>query len=89
MALDDPGPETEAVGEVRGDVELGAAHVDLALRRLAERDNARVETVVERPERDEIECGSRLYIQPISHGIHLASAIGCPAWLAASVASWL
>ena len=41
----DAGLQAEAVGEVGGDVELAAADVDLALGRLAEGDDAGIETM--------------------------------------------
>ena len=41
----DAGLQAEAIGQVGGDVEFAAADVDLALGRLAEGDDARVEPV--------------------------------------------
>src|SRR5262249_16617372 len=48
-------------------VELAAADVDLALVRLAERHNARVEAVDHRPERHEIQCGVGGGVQGVLH----------------------
>ena len=51
----DAGAQAEAVGQVGGGVELAAADVDRAGRGLAKRDDARVEPVNERAEREEVE----------------------------------
>jgi hypothetical protein len=45
----------EAVGQVGGAIELTAADVDLAFGRLAEGNDARVEAMDQRAERDEIQ----------------------------------
>src|SRR5262245_15756414 len=45
----------KAIGEVRGDIELAAADVNLTLSGLAERNNARVEAIDEGSEGEEIE----------------------------------
>ncbi len=50
-----PGVQAEAVGQVGGAVELPAADVDLALGRLAEGDDPRVEAMDQRAERDEVQ----------------------------------
>src|SRR5262249_59912100 len=63
----DAGPQTEAVGEVRGTVELAAAHVDGAGRGLAERDDARIETMDERAERQKVECAVLSDVQRVRH----------------------
>ena len=56
----------KAVGQVGGAVELAAADVDVALRGLAERDDARVQTVDQRAERQEIEGAVLPDIQTVS-----------------------
>ena len=51
----DAGSESEAIGEVGGGVELAAADVNRAGRGFAERDDARIEPVNQRAEREEVE----------------------------------
>jgi len=51
----DAGAQPEAVGEVRAGVELAAADVNCAHVRLTERDEAGIEAVHERAERQEIQ----------------------------------
>ena len=58
----------EAVGEVGGDVKFAAADVNLALGRLAERDDAGVEPMDEGAERDEVQRAVRADVQTILHG---------------------
>ena len=60
-----PGLHAETVGQVGGAVELSAAHVDLALRCLAERDDPGVQAVYQRAQRDKIQRSFSLYIQPV------------------------
>ena len=47
--------QAKAIGQVRRDVEFAAADVNLALVRLAERNNAGIKTVNQRAERDQVE----------------------------------
>ena len=63
----DAGVEAEAVGEVGGAVELAAGDVDLAARRFAEGDDAGVEAVDERAERDEVQRALLLDVQTVTH----------------------
>ena len=60
--------ESEAVGEIRGHVELGPAHMNVALSRLPKWDHARIETVVERSKRDKVEGTSWLNAEAVAHG---------------------
>ena len=55
----DGGAHAEAVGQVRGAVELAAAHVDRAGAGLAERDDAGIEAMDEGAERQEVEWSRR------------------------------
>ena len=48
---DHPGSQAKTIREVRGDVELAPADVNFAIRRLAKRDEARVETMDQSSER--------------------------------------
>ena len=51
----DPGVEPEAVGQVGGDVEFTAARVNVAVARLAERDDPRVQAVDQGAEGQEVQ----------------------------------
>ncbi len=55
MAVATPVFRPKAIRQIRGDVELAAAHVDLALGRFAERNDSRVQPVDQRAERQKIE----------------------------------
>jgi hypothetical protein len=46
----DTGFQAETIGEIRRHVKLAAADVDVAMRRFAERDDARVQSMDERTE---------------------------------------
>ena len=56
----------EAVGQIGGYVELAAAHVNLALRRLAKRNDSRIEPVHQRTKREKIQLAFLANIQPVS-----------------------
>src|SRR4051812_17271914 len=60
--------QPKARGEVRGDVELAAAHVNGALGCLAKGHDARIEPVHERAERHEIERAVRPNIESAHPG---------------------
>jgi hypothetical protein len=51
----DAGVQAETVGQIGGAVEFAAADVDVAVRRLAERDDARIKPVNQRAEGQEIQ----------------------------------
>ncbi len=59
----DAGLHAEAVGEFGGDVELPAADVDLALSRLAERDDARIKPMDQSAEGQEVQRASLKDVQ--------------------------
>ena len=59
MAVAMPVLQAEAVGQVGGDVELAAADVDVAVRRLAERDDAGIEPMDQRAEGHKIQRAIR------------------------------
>ena len=63
----DAGVEAEAVRQICGDVEFAAADVDVAMRRLAERDDARVEPVDQRAEREKIKRAGGFDVQAVFH----------------------
>ena len=63
----DAGVEPEAVGEIGGNVEFAATDVDVAVRRLAERDDAGVKPVDESAEGQEIQIAIGADIQTILH----------------------
>jgi len=51
----DAGVQAETVGEIGGAIEFAAADVDVAVRRLAKRDDARIKPVDQRAEGQEIQ----------------------------------
>ena len=55
MALAMPVAQAEAVRQVRGAVEFAAADVDLALGGLAEGDDARIEAMDQRAQREQVQ----------------------------------
>ena len=80
----DAGLQAEAVGQVGGDVKLAAADVDLALGRLAERDDARVQAVDEGAEGHKVQRATLTDIQAMLHddvvlGMMRRSALGLSA----------
>src|SRR5919205_1538907 len=64
---DDAGVEAEAVGEVGRAVELAARDVYVAARGLAEGDDAGVDAVDERAQRDEVERAFPFDVQTVTH----------------------
>jgi hypothetical protein len=69
----DAGVQAEAIGQVGGAVELAAADVDLAFGRLAERDDARVQTIHQRAQREEIQRAVLTNIQASDSSIHFST----------------
>ena len=63
----DAGLQAEAIRQVRGAIELAAAHVDVAFAGFAERDDARVEAVDEGAQREEIQRPLRRNLQGFAH----------------------
>ena len=67
----DTGVQAEAIRQVGGTVELAAADMDVAVGGLAERDDARIEAVDERAERQEIQRAFFRNVQTFAHGVVL------------------
>ncbi len=65
---DDAGVEPEAVGEVGGDVELATADMDVAVVRLAERDDTRVKAVDESAQRQHVDGAFGAEVEAVFHG---------------------
>src|SRR5215471_1726441 len=59
--------EAERVAQVGGDVEFAAAHVDVAMSRLAKRDDARVQAMHHCSQAKKIERAARTNVQPRTH----------------------
>ena len=74
----DAGVQAEAVRKIGGAIELAAADVDVALGRLAKRDDARIEAVDERAEGQEIQRAIFGNVQTFAHDV-----LGCVALLVA------
>ena len=79
----------EAIGQIGGAIELAAANVNLALGRLAKRNDSRVETMNQRAERQKVEgaildeCSSRIScscsvvrLGVVAAGRHASAAAG-------------
>ena len=64
----------EAVRQIRGDIELAAAHVDGALVGLAKGDDARIEPMHQRPQRNQVERTLR-NLQAMFHTVFIACQI--------------
>ena len=61
--------QAETIGEISRHIELAAADMDLAFGGLAEGNDAWIEAVDERAEREEIERASWANIQTVVHGV--------------------
>ena len=64
------GPHPEAIRQVRSHVELAAAHVNLALSRLAKRDDSRIEPMNQCTQREKIQLAILANIQSMTHRTH-------------------
>ena len=60
----DAGLQAEAIGQIGGDIEFAAADVNVALRCLSKRDDARVETMDKTANRHEVEAPSWRIFRP-------------------------
>jgi len=68
---DDACVQAEAVGQVRGNIEFAAAHVDLARRRFTEGDDPGIQTVDQCPQRHQIQRTLGTNLQSVAHGLVL------------------
>ena len=71
----DAGLQAEAIRQIGGAVELAAADVDLALGRLAEGNDARIEAMDQRAQGEKIQCAFWFDIQSVFHWVLLFQMI--------------
>ncbi len=73
--------QAEAIRQIRGTVELTAAHVNLAFGRFAERDDARIQPVDQRTDRNKVQCAFLTNIKTVFHSSSPVSLVKqCRCW---------